>query len=181
MRKIFAAYFVSLDGVCEAPQKWHFPYQNAQMEQAVAAQMDDSDTMLLGRRTYEEFAGAFQNADPSNALAAHMTETPKYVVSTTLDTLEWKNSTLFKDDVAGNVARLKEQPGGDILLNGSATLMRSLLKEGLVDELRLLVHPVVVGSGEKLFEDVRKTPFRLADSEVFENGVLSLRYEPRWK
>ncbi|TDD84513.1 dihydrofolate reductase [Actinomadura darangshiensis] len=179
MRKIFAAYFVSLDGVYEAPQKWHFPYQNAQMEQAVAAQMDDSDTMLLGRRTYEEFAGAFMNADPSNALAAHMAATPKYVASTTLDDLEWKNSTLLKDDVPGHVARLKEEPGRDILLNGSATLMRSLLREGLVDELRLLVHPVVVGSGARLFEDVKKTPFHLADSAVFDNGVLSLRYEPR--
>jgi dihydrofolate reductase len=179
MRKIVASFFLSLDGVSEAPQTWHFPYLNDELGQAVGAQMAESDTMLMGRRTYEEFAAAFADADPSNEMAAQMTETPKYVVSTTLDALDWKNSTLIKDDVAGQVARLKEQPGKNISMSGSAVLVRSLLRDGLIDELCLLVHPVVVGSGARLFEDIgAQVPLALASSQTFSTGVLSLVYTP---
>jgi dihydrofolate reductase len=179
MRKIVASFFLSLDGVSEAPQNWHFPYFNDEMGEVVGAQMAEADTMLLGRRTYQEFAAAFMDADPGNQMAVQMTETPKYVVSTTLDVLDWKNSTLIKDDVAGQVARLKEQPGRNISISGSAVLVRSLLRDGLVDELRLLIHPIVVGSGERLFQEMgAQVPLTLASSQTFTTGVLSLLYTP---
>jgi dihydrofolate reductase len=179
MRKIVASFFLSLDGVSEAPQNWHFPYLNDELGEAVGAQMAESDAMLLGRRTYEEFAAAFADADPDNQMAAQMTDTPKYVVSTTLGALDWKNSTLIKDDVAGQVARLKAQPGKNIAISGSAVLVRSLLRDGLIDELCLLLHPVVVGSGARLFEEIgAKIPLTLTSSQTFSTGVLSLVYAP---
>ncbi|MGW5627899.1 dihydrofolate reductase family protein [Streptosporangium sandarakinum] len=137
MRKIVAGFFLSLDGVMESPEKWHFPYFNEEMGQAVAAQAAGADAMLLGRATYQEFAGYWPTAG-DDPMAAQMNETPKYVVSSTLKTLEWQNSTLISGNVTEEIARLKQGPGRDISITGSATLVRSLLREGLLDELRLL-------------------------------------------
>jgi dihydrofolate reductase len=104
---------------------------------------------------------------------------PKYVASTTLNEVTWQNSTLLEDDVAGEVERLKRQPGKDIVVSGSATLVRSLLREGVLDELRLMIHPVVVGSGGRLFEDADvQAPLELVGSETFSTGVLNLTYRP---
>jgi dihydrofolate reductase len=179
MKKIVAGFFLSLDGVMEAPQNWHFPYFNDEMGQAVAEQTAETDTMLLGRNTYEEFAAAFADADPDNELAAQMTSTPKYVVSTTLDTVDWKNSTLIGGDVVEEIKRLKQQPGKGIDVPGSATLVRTLLREGLLDELRILLHPLVVGSGARLFdESTGMVPLALVDSQTFSTGVQSLIYHP---
>jgi dihydrofolate reductase len=122
-----------------------------------SAAMAASDAMLLGRVTYEEFAAfwPFQvGSDEDQQIADYMNNTPKYVVSTTLEEpLEWQNSTLIKENVAEEVAKLKQQPGKDISITGSGTLVRSLLEDDLLDELRLMVHPIVVGSGKRLFED----------------------------
>ena len=179
MRKIVAGLFISLDGVIESPGEWHFPYFNDEMGQEVGALMAASDTMLLGRRTYEEFASYWPHQSSDVPPADHMNNTPKLVVSTTLTTLEWQNSKLISGNVADELTRIKAQPGRDIGITGSATLVRSLLRDGLVDELRLLVHPIVVGKGKRLFDDTSgQVPLKLADSRTFSTGVLALTYVP---
>jgi dihydrofolate reductase len=179
MRKIVAGLFISLDGVIESPEKWHFPYFNDEMGAEVGAQMAASDAMLLGRVTYQEFAGFWPNADASDPFTAQMNNTPKYVVSTTLDTVEWQNSTLIKGNIAEGIAALKQQPGKNIAITGSVTLVDSLLQNDLLDELRLLVHPVVVGSGKRLFKDGGDLKrLQLVESKTFGTGVVSLVYQP---
>jgi dihydrofolate reductase len=181
MRKVVASELVSLDGVVESPQKWHFPYFNDQMGEAIGAVMAASDAMLMGRMLYEEWAAFWPKQDPDeNPVAARMNGVRKYVVSTTLEEpLEWQNSTLIGDDVAEEITRLKEQPGKDISISGSPTLVRSLLEDGLLDELRLMVHPIVVGSGKRLFEDGGdQQALDLVDSKTFSTGVLYLTYHP---
>ena len=179
VRKIVAGLFISLDGVIEAPQTWHFPYYNDELGAAVTAQIDAADTMLLGRHTYEEFAAFWPNQSDNVPFAARMNNTPKFVVSTTLDSAAWQNSTLIRDNVADALTRLKQQPGKQIGITGSPTLVRSLLRDGLLDELWLTVHPIVVGSGKRLFPDgCDRTPLKLARSQTFSTGVLSLLYQP---
>ena len=180
MRKLVSSFFISLDGVVEAPDKWHFPYFNDEMGAAVGGAMAASDTLLLGRRTYEEWAAYWPHQNPaSDPFVSVMNETPKFVASTTLDAVEWENSTLLNGDLAESVAELKARPGTNIGMSGSATLVRSLLGLGLVDELRLLVHPLVVGSGAKLFENgTAPVDLELADSRTFATGVLDLTYRP---
>jgi dihydrofolate reductase len=181
VRKIVAGLFISLDNVYEAPDKWHFPYFNDEMGAAVDEQMSASDTMLLGRVTYQEFAGYWpQQTSQDIDIADYMNNTPKIVVSNTLDSVdEWQNSTLLKGNVAEELTKLKQQPGKNIGMTGSGTLVRSLLRDGLLDELRLLVHPIVVGSGKRLFEGgIGQTPLKLVDSKTFSTGVLSLTYQP---
>jgi dihydrofolate reductase len=181
MRKVVASEFVSLDGVVESPDKWHFPYFNDQMGDAIGVAMDASDAMLMGRVLYEEWAAFWPNQDPDeNRVAAQMNGVRKYVVSTTLEEpLEWQNSTLIGNNVAEEISRLKEQPGKDISISGSPTLVRSLLEEDLLDELRLMLHPIVVGSGKRLFEDGGdQKALQLVDSKTFSTGVLYLTYQP---
>src|SRR6266516_2713596 len=168
MRKLTAGLFISLDGVVEAPDQWHFPYFNEEMGSAVQAMMDSSEAMLLGRRTYEEFAAYWPSS--TDDFAEHMNGTPKYVVSTTLTSADWQNSTLITGDVSKELTRLKEQPGGNLNITGSGTLVRSLLREGLLDELHLLVHPIVVGAGKRLFDDGPQVPLRLTGSQAFSTG-----------
>ncbi len=179
MRKIVAGLFISLDGVVEAPDQWHFPYFNDEMGEAVGNQIAAADTMLLGRRTYQEFADFWPQQGSDVELADYMNDTPKVVVSTTLDTVAWRNSTLISRDVANAIRELKQQPGKNIGITGSGTLVRSLLRDKLLDELHLLVHPIVVGGGKRLFpEGIEQMPLKLVDSRTFSTGVLSLVYEP---
>lgn len=181
MRRIIAGEFVSLDGVMEAPHQWHFPYWSDEMGEAVSAQMAETDAMLLGRVTYQEFASFWPGQSEAEVPgAAHMNETPKFVVSSTLDNVDaWQNSTLISGDVMDGIAQLKQQPGKDIGVTGSATLVQSLLEAGLLDELRLLVHPVVVGHGKRLFrQEAKQSGLKLVDSKAFSTGVLSLTYQP---
>jgi dihydrofolate reductase len=179
MRRVIASLFVSLDGVMEAPQDWHLPYFNDEMGAAIAEAMASVDALLVGRVTYEEWAAFWpsQSAEDSD-FAGYMNNTPKYVASTTLDKVEWNNSTLLEGDVPEAVAELKQAPGKDIAISGSATLVRSLLREGLVDELRLMIHPVVVGEGRRLFEDGDRIGLELADSKTFATGVVYATYKP---
>ena len=180
MRKLVSSFFISLDGVVEAPHDWHFPYFDEEMGAVVGEAIAASDTFLLGRRTYEEWAAFWPQQDPAeNPMAAVMNGTPKVVASTTLDSVDWENSTLAEGDLAEAVTALKAQPGKNIGMSGSATLVRSLLGHGLVDELRLLVHPLVVGSGAKLFENgMASVPLELVASRTFATGVLDLTYSP---
>ena len=178
MKKIVAGLFMSLDGVIESPDKWHFPYFNDEMGAEVGTQMAASDIMLLGRVTYQDFAGYWPNADANDPITAYMNNANKYVVSTTLDTAEWQNTTLINGNVMEQIAALKQQPGTNIGITGSATLVYSLLQNDLLDELRLLVHPVVVGSGKRLFKEGDLKRLQLVESKTFSTGVVSLVYQP---
>ena len=181
MRKVVALELVSLDGVMESPERWSFRFHNDEMAEANASGMAAADAMLFGRVTYQEFAAfwPYQNS-AEQPFTDYLNNTPKYVVSTTLEEpLEWQNSTLIKDDVAEVVAGLKQQPGKDIGIVGSGTLVRSLLRDGLLDELGLMVHPIVLGSGKRLFEEGGdQKALDLVDSKTFSTGVLNLTYRP---
>jgi dihydrofolate reductase len=187
MSKIVVSQFVTVDGVVEDPGGaenfdrggWAFQFDRGpdgdkfKLDEVMA-----SDALLLGRVTYEGFADAWPSrtgdfADKFNTMR-------KYVVSTTLDDPDWTNSTVISDDVADEIAELKEQPGGDILVNGSVQLVETLLEHDLVDEYRLMVFPVVLGRGKRLFgETSEATPMRLVDSNpVGPAGVVVLTYEP---
>ena len=180
MRKVVASELVSLDGVMGSPQEWAFSYSDDEMEQANASGMAASDALLLGRATYQEFASywPYQNS-ADQPFTDYLNNTSKFVVSTTLEEpLEWQNSTLIKGDVAEEVAKLKRQPGKDIGIVGSATLVRSLLADDLLDELALMVHPIVVGRGKRLFEQGGdQKALELVDSKTFGTGVLYLTYQ----
>src|ERR671924_856246 len=151
MRKLRAWLYVTLDGVVEAPENWVLPDDEMFAEQT--ADYAASDALLLGRRTYEVFAASWPQRGSDVANADWMNNTQKYLASTTLESPEWQNTTVLEGDVAEAVSRLKKDDGETITLNGSATLLRSLLGAELVDELRLFLHPIVLGSGDRLFGD----------------------------
>ncbi|MGW0194066.1 dihydrofolate reductase family protein [Nonomuraea sp. NPDC003201] len=175
MRKIVAELFSSLDGVVGSPDQWHGPFHDEEMEQQIEAHLVAADTMLLGRRTYEEHVGYWPTA--TGGLADRMNDIRKVVFSATLPALEWRNSTLVSGDAIEEITRLKREPGKDIVVTGSVTLVQDLLRAGLLDELRLLVDPVVVRAGRKLFEDDgdRLTCTLLA-SHSYRTGTVSATY-----
>jgi dihydrofolate reductase len=177
MRKIKSNFFISLDGVVESPDKWHFPYFNDEMGAAVGAGFATADAMLMGRVLYDEWA-AYWPEHADEPFGDVMNATKKYVVSNSLQAAEWENSEIISGDVAGKLADIKARDGGDIAMSGSATTVRWLLREGLVDELNLLVHPIAVGKGlARLFPpDEPSLPLELLRAETFTTGVLSLSY-----
>jgi dihydrofolate reductase len=179
LRKLVAVELVSLDGMMESPEEWAFSYSNDEMEEANAAGMAASDAMLLGRVTYEVLAAFWPNQPGGTPMVDYINGVRKYVVSETLEEpLGWNNSALIRGDgFAEGVAELKRQPGKDITIVGSGALVRSLLGEGLLDELWLMVHPVVLGGGKRLFEGgVDRTALELVDSRTFATGVAYLAY-----
>ncbi|MEO3813726.1 dihydrofolate reductase family protein [Sphaerisporangium sp. B11E5] len=178
MGKIVANFFISLDGVVESPDKWHFPYWNDEMGTAVQAGMQSAVAMLMGRTLYEEWSAYWTTTDADPDIAASFTAMPKYVLSSTLEKADWNNTTVISGDVAAELRELKERTDGDIQMSGSATTVRWLLANDLLDELKLLVHPIVVGHGQRLFEDTPTHPLKLVKSETFETGVLNLTYVP---
>jgi dihydrofolate reductase len=176
-RKINAWLYVTLDSVIEAPEKWVIADDD--MFAAMEADYAKSDALLLGRRTYETFAASWPERGSEVPNADWMNNTRKYVASTTLESPEWNNATVIEGDVAEAVARLKQEEGKDIMVNGSGALVRTLMRNHLLDELRLFVHPVVVGSGRRLFDDESDpVEFALVDSHAYDNGVISLTYKP---
>jgi dihydrofolate reductase len=177
MRKIVAGLYVSVDGVVETPDAWTGPYFSPEIGQVVGSLIAGGDTLLLGRATYQGFAAAFDGQ--TGGMADTMNSFPKVVVSTTLDRAEWQNSTLISGDVAAEITRLKQQPGRNINVSGSGTLVSWLLRQGLLDQLDLLMFPVVVGHGKRLFDNGgSQVPMRLAASEAFGSGVVHLTYHP---
>jgi dihydrofolate reductase len=157
------------------------PFFNEEAASYAQDQLFASDGLLLGRTTYEGFAAAWPSMEEQEGdFAVRMNTLPKFVASTTLDEpLAWQNSSLIKGDVAQEVRKLKEQPGQDLLMYASAGLMRSLMPDGLIDEFRLWIHPVVLGSGERLFpEGVDMTDLRLVDTTTLRTGVVILAYRP---
>ena len=182
MRKITAGMFIALDGVVEAPDQWHFPYFNDEMGAAVGGQLGAADTILLGRQTYDSFAGAWPDRGADGGedadFAKKLGDTRKIVVSRQELEFTWRNSELRRGDLVAAVTALKSEPGGDIGMSGSVSVVRQLLAAGLLDELHLLVHPIVVGKGMRLFDDGEQIPLKLLSSQTFETGVLYLVYGP---
>ena len=177
MRELKAWLFVTLDGVVEAPENWVMPDDKMFEEQT--ADYAASDALLLGRKTYEIFAASWPSRGSDVPNADWMNNTHKYVASTTLEAPEWRNTTVLEGPVEEAVSRLKQAAGENITVNGSASLLRSLLRAGLVDELRLFLHPLVVGSGARLFDDIGgRIAFELTDSHAYDNGVVSLGFRP---
>jgi dihydrofolate reductase len=178
VRKVVAALFISLDGVVEAPNKWQFDNFDEDMGATMGAQLATMDTVLLGRVTYQEWA-PYWPTSTDEPFASFINNTPKYVVSTTLNIVEWQHSTLLKGDLAEGIATLKQQPGRNIGVTGSPSLVRSLLQNGLLDELTLLVHPVIVGRGKRLFKDRGDLKrLKLVESKATRTGVLIATYTP---
>jgi dihydrofolate reductase len=180
MRKITAGLFVSLDGVVEAPDQWHFPYFNDEMGTAVDAQLGAADTILLGRKTYDSFAGAWPDREADGgedaAFAKKLGDARKIVVSGQRLEFDWRNSEQLTGDLVDAVTALKNEPGGDIAMSGSVSVVRQLLASGLLDELHLLVHPIAIRSGARLFDEGQPIPLRLLSSQAFKTGVLHLVY-----
>ena len=185
MRKLIVTEFVTLDGVMEAPggehshphTGWVFDFIGDEQNEFKFQELEEAEVQLLGRVTYEGFAEAWPKR--SGPFADKMNGMPKYVATTTLDELEWENSTPLEGDVAEAVRKLREEDGGPILVAGSCTLVHTLMEHDLIDELRLMVFPVVLGSGLKVFpESEDKTVYKLTDSKTFETGVQVQTYEP---
>jgi dihydrofolate reductase len=179
VRKIVASLFISLDGVVEAPDQWHFSYFNDEMGELIGQQMAAADALLLGRQTYEAFASFWPNQSSDEPPADYLNNVRKYVVSNTLKTADWNNSTIISGNIAEQITSLKQQPGANITMSGSGALVQSLLYDGLLDELVLLVHPIVVGKGKRLFDGIAgQVPLKLVESRPFSTGVIVLTYVP---
>ena len=188
MRRIVVSEFVSLDGVVEDPGGaerfkhggWSFKFRDDQVPKYKLDELFTSDSLLLGRVTYEEFAKAWPSRKDDMGFADKMNNMAKYVVSTTLKKVDWNNSRLIKGNIAEEVKKLKQEPGRDILVYGSGSLVNTLLQHDLVDELRLMVHPVVLGSGRRLFDDNAETMkvLKLVESKMFPSGIVLLSYHP---
>jgi len=178
--RVVATEYLSLDGVFEEPGRWSGPWFGDDAGQFKFAELQASDALLLGRKTYEGFAAAWPNMiEETGEFGVKMNTMPKYVVSATLDKAEWSGSVLIKGDIAAEVRKLKEQPGGDLLLAGSAQLFNALRRENLIDVYRFMVYPVVLGDGAKLFADgFGRQGLKLVDSKTLSTGVTILEFEP---
>jgi dihydrofolate reductase len=182
MRRVVAALFISLDGVTESPDKWQFDHFDEGMMTAMTSQLAAQDAVLLGRVTYQEWA-PYWPTSTDEPFASYINRTPKYVVSTTLDKVswgKWDGITLIKGSLADELSKLKRMPGKSIGVAGSPTLVRSLLQGDLLDELTLMIHPVVAGGGKRLFKDGSAIKrLKLVDSKATPTGVLIATYRRR--
>jgi dihydrofolate reductase len=184
MRRVIASEYLTLDGVMQAPGSedslgdrggWSFLYSN---DEAAAFKFDEvmaSGALLLGRATYDIFAASWPAR--TGEFADRMNRLPKYVVSTTLGTAAWENTHLIRDDVVGAVSELREQPGQDILLYGSADLVRMLTAQGLIDEYRFMIFPLILGTGKRLFGEESAVTLKLVETKTFGSGVVVLTYQ----
>jgi dihydrofolate reductase len=174
-----AMLFMSVDGVVEAPEEWHFPYYSEEMGHDLASALESTAAMVLGRVTYEQFAAYWPHQPAEAPFADYNNRIRKLVVSTTLDKVDWNNSEPVTGDVTRTFERLKRDEAGDLHVTGSPTLVRWLLRAELLDELRLQVSPVLVGSGRRLFDgSTASTALELVRTTSLPRGVLSLTYRP---
>lgn len=187
MRKIIVTEFITLDGVMEDPGGgdgskyggWSGQYWSNEAEKFKHDELFASDAILLGRITYQGFAAAWPTMTDETGFAERMNSIPKYVVSTTLEKVKWNNARLLKGNLEEEISRLKQEPGQDITVHGSGQLVNSLMKHNLIDEYRLMIHPVVVGGGKRLFKDNLDTKsLSLIETQTFKSGVVVLRYKP---
>ena len=186
MRKVIVSEYVTLDGVMEDPGGaegfkyggWSFGFGGAEQQQYKFEELFACDALLLGRRTYEGVAAAWPKMPGTGAYGERMNSLPKYVASTTLSEVTW-NATLIKGDLAEEVSRLKQEAGQDVLIFGSGELVRTLHERDLIDEYRLMIFPVVLGSGKRLFQDVNeKKVLKLVETRTLGSGVVLLTYQP---
>ena len=189
MRKLVVTEFVSLDGVMQAPGGkdedrdggfehggWTIPYWHDDIGKTFGSLMPNTDAFLLGRKTYVTHAEAFEPMPPGDFFGDMMNAPKKYVVSKTLTKPIWRDTTIIRDDVIESVRRLKAQPGKDILTDGSSLLVHTLIEHDLVDELHLLVYPIVLGSGKRVLPDRVHTKFKLKSATPYPTGVVGLHY-----
>jgi dihydrofolate reductase len=183
VRKIKSNFFISLDGVVERPDQWHFPYFDEAMGRVVESGMESAKAFLMGRTLYGEWSEYWPQQEEDAEFASFINTLPKYVLSHRDFAADWQNTTVLSgpDDasVAAQVRALKDQVDGDIAMSGCATTVRWLIAQGLLDELALLVHPIAVATGQRLFEQTGTVPLRLLSSEALPTGVLHLRYAPQ--
>jgi dihydrofolate reductase len=189
MSKIVSGLFITLDGVVEAPgsadttlpekRGWSDPYMSPEIGMSIYELIQNSQAFLLGRRTYQDFAAFWPSMPADDPFGQVMNSMPKYVLSRTLDSAEWNNSTLLRG--MEDISRLKREPGKDISITGSPTLVRSLLEQGLLDEIQFMVCPVVLGVGKRLFpegERIDTKALKLVNTKAFDTGMVLLSYEP---
>jgi dihydrofolate reductase len=178
MRKVVVSEYVTVDGVFEDLDRWHFDFWHDEIGKYKLTELQASDGLLMGRVTYEGFASTWPDMTDQEGFADRMNSLPKYVASTTLEDATWNNTTVIRENVPEAIADLKQEEGQSLLLGGSAQLANALLRHGLVDELRLLVHPVVFGRGRRLFdEELDTTTLKLSGTTTFATGVVALHYE----
>ena len=192
MRKLIVSEFITLDGVIQAPGGpdedrdggfahggWTQPFWHDDIGKSFGALMQDTDAFLLGRRTYVTHAAAFEPMPAGDVFGDMMNAPAKYVVSKTLEKPTWRNTTIIRDDVVAAVRALKAKPGKNILCDGSSQLVHTLLANDLVDELHLLLYPITVGGGKRLFADGKHAQFTLVDTTAYPTGVVGLHYKRR--
>jgi len=167
---------LTLDGVMEAPDHWVFQYMDQEIGEDVMSILGETNAMLFGRKTYQEMAAAWPNR--TGGMADIFNSVPKYVVSSTLRDVTWNNSNVITGNIAEEIAKLKAQPGGILLVQGSADLVRLLAQHQLIDEYSLHVAPLVLGKGKRLFQEGDQARLQLANSKAYKAGMISLNYEP---
>src|SRR5437588_975472 len=177
--RLVATEYLSLDGVFEEPGHWSGPFFNDEAAQFKFAELQAADALLLGRRTYEGFAAAWPNMQGTGEFGEKMNTMTKYVVSSTLDHVDWPGSQLVKGDVAAEVRKLKGQTGQDLLLSGSGQLFNALMRENLIDLYRFMLHPVALGKGRRLFaESGADMVLGVPEIKRFGSGIVILEYSP---
>ena len=177
--RLVATEYLSLDGVFEEPGHWSGQWFGEEEGQFKWTELQASDAQLMGRNTYTGFAAAWPNMQGTGEFGEKMNSMPKYVVSSTMDKVDWKGSKLIKGNVAEEVRKLKKQPGRDLLLAGSGQLFNALMKENLIDLYRFMVHPVVLGKGKRLFtNDTAKRALDLTNIKRFASGIVILELVP---
>jgi dihydrofolate reductase len=180
MRNLVVTEFMSLDGVIENPM-WTFPYWNDEIAAFKGEESEAGDTLLLGRVTFVAFAEVWPTRTDVESGGVYFNGVRKYVVSNTLTSADWNNSSIISGDEASikaQIEALKQEEGGDIVVHGSGKLVQWLLANDLVDRVRLLMYPVVLGTGQKMFEDGTTAKLKLVDTRVFSHGPIGLIYEP---
>lgn len=183
MRKIINSTYITLDGLLDRMPEWHFHAFNEEAQKYAYDLLFSCDALLMGRKTYEGFAASWPNMEEQTGdFGVRMNTLPHYVVSDTLEKGDWQNTTIIKrDDAVAEIGKIKEQPGQDILQYGFGPVSRTLLEHGLLDELRLWIHPVLVGTGDMeqlITEDGFRADFELADTTVFKTGIIVATYRP---
>lgn len=175
-----ATEYVSLDGVFEEPGHWSFPFFGEEAANFKAEELAAADAQLLGRKTYEGFAKAWPTMEGTGDFGVKMNTMPKYVVTSTLDKLEWSGSVPVRGDVVAEVRKLKAKPGRDLLLAGSGQLFNALMRANLIDVYRFMVHPIVLRGGARLFDDSgERRELQLADIKRFPTGIVVLEFTPK--
>jgi dihydrofolate reductase len=181
MRKLVVSAWVTLDGVFDADtmDQWYLPYDSVERQNYIKDGILACDAILLGRTTYEMLAPYWSSQKKNEmGVADKLNSAAKYVVSSKLKKAEWNNSTIIKDHVVEEITKLKQQPGQEMQIEGSATLVHSLMEAHLIDEYRFLVHPIIMGSGKRFFKDGSNAPLKLVEAKTFSLGVVFLRYQP---